>query len=59
MALAAGQCFLMPVLLAAVGAVWSGPSLGGQIGGAVAGLIVGIGMAVVATRFIIPTEEKS
>jgi len=59
MALAAGQCFLMPVLLAAVGAVGAGPAQGGQIGGAVAGLIVGIWIAVVVTRFIIPSEERS
>jgi len=41
MALAAGHCFLLPVVLAAAGAVWSGPSHAWQVCGAALGLMAG------------------
>ena len=58
MALASGVCFLLPVALAATGAMWSGPTLAGEICGASAGLVTGVLVAVVAVRFVVPFKEK-
>jgi hypothetical protein len=59
MVFAYGVCFLVPVVLAATGAIWSGPALAWQICGASMGLVAGVLMAVVTMRFIITSKEQS
>jgi zinc transporter ZupT len=58
MVVAAGSSFLLPLVLAAVGAACLGPAGWAQVLGAVSGLALGGLLGVVVMRTFVPLEEK-
>lgn len=59
MTVATCSCFLLPLVLAALGAWLLGSSGAGQALGAVAGLVLGGLLGALVMRTFLPSEEKS
>ncbi|MCE5280190.1 MAG: hypothetical protein ABFD92_17730 [Planctomycetaceae bacterium] len=59
MTLCAAEVFLLPLAMAAGGAVIGGPAQGGQLIGCLVGLVGGIALAIGAVRLIGGLKERS